>query len=81
MSTPEQFVQAELERTGKRLFTVAEVVDMTERFIAEKQAAAEPFEGWKSDEEVDALLGIQRRTLDTPAGYQARPATQTETLL
>jgi hypothetical protein len=45
--TIDDFVQAELERTGKRLFTVAEVVDMAERFIQEKKAAAEPFEGWQ----------------------------------
>lgn len=57
--TIDEFIQRELETTGKRLFTIDEVIEMTERWIELKKATAKPFQGWKSDAAVDALLGIE----------------------
>lgn len=56
--TIDEFIAAELERTGKTCYTLEEVERLTERWIEVKTAAAEPFKGWKSNEEIDALLGI-----------------------
>jgi len=54
----EQFIAKELAESGKRIYTLPEVIELTERWIAYKQSQAEPLTGWKSDTEIDALLGI-----------------------
>lgn len=56
--TIDEFIRDELERTGKTCYTLEEVERLTERWIEVKTAAAVPFEGWRSNEEIDALLGI-----------------------
>lgn len=56
--TLDEFIQADIERTGKHVYTVADVCELTERWIQYKQAAAASFEGWTADEteHVDTLL-------------------------
>jgi hypothetical protein len=54
----DEFIKQELETSGKKLYTFDDVCRLTERWIKAKQEAAAAFEGWKSDPEIDALLGI-----------------------
>jgi hypothetical protein len=55
--TAEDFVKAELEKSGKTAYTLEEVERLVVEY-REKKAAAAAFEGWK-DATVDELLGIE----------------------
>lgn len=59
--TLDEFVQRDLETSGKSVYTLADIQRLTEQWIAHKSATAAPFDGWKSDEEVDVLLGIGQK--------------------
>lgn len=56
----DEWIKAELERTGKTEYTLEEVERLTERWIQYKQAAAAKFEGWK-DASVNELMGVEVR--------------------
>lgn len=52
----DEFVAAAVKESGKKVYTLADVAALTEQWIQYKKAAAVPFEGWRSDEEIDVLL-------------------------
>lgn len=58
--TIDEFIEREMRETGKTRFTYTEVIALTEKWIAEKQAAAAKFEGWK-DASVNELMGVEVR--------------------
>lgn len=56
--TLDEFITADMERTGKHVYTVADVCALTERWIQYKKAAAASFDGWSTGEveHADTLL-------------------------
>lgn len=60
MISTEEFVKREMARTGKTEFTVAEVQEMADRLRTERIAAAPPFKGWLTpDELAQARVDLQ----------------------
>lgn len=57
MLTLDEFVQQDIERTGKKVYTIADVCALTEKWIEIKKAAAAPFEGWREQQAEQAERG------------------------
>lgn len=58
--TLEQFIDLDIQQSGRSFYSLDDVIELAQRWRAEKQAAAATFDGWRTDAEVDALLGITR---------------------